>query len=265
MNVSISLEILKANSANIPRSRTPFKQILSAWDVSGENVISFLRNKLVSLDLKVEDAEASRVILKPPPSWVGKKSVKEKAYQRAFYNSRKSILKRAVTSLDIEVTWLDFEMPVSKKPKLKFDLIGQNDGDLILAELKGPGGESPFYALWEALRYARYIEKSRQRWGLPYRKSAGDYWRSDKALKHLIVAGPAEGYWGKSALDGNSWWGHRNKLKQVTTELKKISECQFDIIFAHFPDEDFAAQAAISEGHYEPYCRTPVIWHELPD
>ncbi|GEM_PF-3755333 len=260
MNAIDNEEILKAKTANNARSQTRFKTILSGWNVYGQDVISFFRSEL--LRFKVQKIEHSREIEDVEPT-VGKDSVKEKAYQRAFYNNQ-AVVKRSLAIPELKVTWIDMEIPVARKPSLKFDLIGQDGRDLLLAELKGPGGESPFYALLEALRYAHCIKENRQT-GFPYRKSAGNYWLSSKKLKHLIIAGPVETYWGKQVMDKNSWWEHRKKLKQIVTELKKTGECQFDIIFAHFPDEDFVSQAAMAGGAFKPACRIPIIWQELPD
>ena len=200
---------------------------------------------------------------KPNPLDLQIGDIKEKAYQRAFFLQKRVRVQGAAHG-DVCVDWLDIEVPViegDKPRRPSLDMIGFVDGmSHLIAELKGPEGESPFHAIQELLSYACCARDNHARLvSHPSWKNGKEhgqipnYWPEYKG-KYLVVSGPRE-YWNKwrdqlalIAAAGSSWLidsglrGHR-------------------LILAEFDDENFAAQR-MAESKYAPQVKSN-IWSVL--
>jgi hypothetical protein len=145
----------------------------------------------------------------------------EDAYQRAI------IGQKSVRIEKMTIDWLDIELPCVVGGNSRVDLIGKNDDQYVLCELKystpnsGYKSDSPTYALLEILIYHLHIIRNAQHlddfeiWHTP-KKSNWRWSQYAKSKNHLLVVAANPAYWGE--------WKNGNWKRKVCGEIMDIKK-----------------------------------------
>jgi len=234
--------------------------LLSNWENDINNIRRFF---LDEIEAKVPRNVKGR-FSEPGPLLLKLAGTSENAYKYAFLKGKQAQI-NFVNGKSIKLDWLDMEVPVmpGENPRRRcLDLIGKtregNKADFVIAELKKEGGDSPFYAAYEAIFYALSVKNNTKELvhhpsfdGAPIE----NYWKYYKNCKYLIVAATNK-YW-------EMWKDHLNKLKDISSWVE--NKYKYKLIYAEFNKVDFKTQKQNSvNGKYSPSVPNEIrIWNQV--
>ncbi|MFA5360063.1 MAG: hypothetical protein WC349_03870 [Patescibacteria group bacterium] len=174
------------------------------------------------------------------------KSTGEKAFQRAIFNRKETILNyKGLKRTDI-ITWFDLELPITFNKNSRrrcLDLIGFSDNVPVICELKyyeATRSNQPIYAIVELLVYYYFIHcnyKKLDKYDIHHHLINNDFkWKviAEKAEPKLLVAANSA-YW-------NYWFKKidKNTLTKQVAELGK--KLNIKIYLFEAVNEDFILQ-----------------------
>ena len=193
------------------------------------------------------------------------KSTGEKAFQRAIFNKKKTILNyKGLGRTDI-ITWFDLELPITFNKNSRrrcLDLIGFSDDTPIICELKyyeTTPSNQPIYAVVELLVYYYFIlcnYKKLDKYNIHHHLADNDFkWKTiaEKPKPKLLVAANSV-YW-------NRWFKKIDK-NTLTKQVAKLGkELNIEIYLFEAVNEDFILQKN-SRPTFNPAI-TSNIWREI--
>ncbi len=199
------------------------------------------------------------------PSLKSIKSTGEKAFQRAIFNNKYSLLDFKRNNGYEKVDWLDLELPVTlnKNPRRRsIDLIGSIDGVPVLCELKykeKSHSDNPIYAMVELLIYRYFIScnyEKLDKYDVHHHLIFDDFkwgWIAKNPFPQLLVVANRS-YW--------DYWFNRIPKNDLWELVKKISlVLDSSIHFFETEDEDYIKQKGLDE-KYKPSVNSNV-WKKI--
>jgi len=243
-------------------TKEEFKQkLIHLIDHQDINNLSVLKEILEDKSNITDDYPSSPT----KPSLDKIKSTGEKAFQRAIFNGKYSMLdfKRGKVSAE-KVTWIDIELPVvlNKNPRRRcIDLIGSMDGVPVLCELKykeKSPSDHPLYAIIEILMYRYLIHCNYEKLDKHevhhnfYNNFRWEIIVKNRFPQILVVANKS--YW-------DYWFNRISKDEFVQNAFELGSELDTNIHLFEAPDEDFINQKGNKES-YKPTL-TSNYWEKL--
>jgi hypothetical protein len=193
------------------------------------------------------------------------KSTGEKAFQRAIFNRKETILNYKELNRSDIINWFDLELPITFNQNSRrrcLDLIGFLDNIPVICELKyyeiAPSN-NPIYAVVELLVYYYFIccnYKKLDKYNIHHRIVGNDFkWKTiaEKPQPKLLVAANIA-YW-------NYWFKRidKNILIKKVAELSK--EMNLKIYLFEAVNEDFILQKN-SQPTFNPAI-TSNVWREI--
>lgn len=236
-------------------------KLLEFISISNVNELSYLRNILEDEENVLGDHPSKPSM----PNFDSIKSTGEKAFQRAIFNSKKSILDYQRSAGLETVTWLDIELPVAlnRNPRRKcIDIIGSLDGIPVICELKyherSPSNH-PIYGVVELLIYYYFIHCNYQKldkYDVHHHLVLKDF-KWEVIVKNgfpqlLLVANKK--YW--------DYWFNRlnkNELAKQVFDLGVLLDANIHLFEA--PNEDFIMQKG-NKPSYKPELQSNV-WTKI--
>lgn len=230
----------------------------------------FLKTKTSLIKYRRSADEVVKIILQAevePPATTGPgrpkdfsiqiRDVNEKAYQRAIWLSGRS------SFVTLQIEWIDLEMPVVPHGSSRrecLDVIGVAGDSIVIAELKDEGGDSPLFALYEAVKYTRSIERFKDQ--LAYHGNARSHLPGAGLSKFSaagsvnIIAAP-KSYWDD--------FRRLDVLPSLEDAIRRVSGALgVRIHAAQFPDEDFTLQRGSAEGYIPKVLNNPELkWEQV--
>lgn len=193
------------------------------------------------------------------------KSTGEKAFQRAIFNGKETVLDYKEQGSSEVVKWFDLELPVILNQNSRrrcLDLIGFSNNTPVICELKyneAAPSNQPIYAVVELLIYYYFIHCNYQKldkYNIHHHLVSNDFkWEAIANNPHpkLLVAANRK-YW-------NYWFKKIDKDTLVKQIAKLSKELDSEIYLFEAPDEDFVLQKN-SQSAFNPAI-TSNIWREI--